>query len=42
VQTVLSGMSILARDGADCTELRSVADVAMLSWDRYASPTAQG
>ena len=37
VQTVLSGMSILARDGANRTELCAVADVAMLSWDRYTS-----
>ncbi|MBS1182049.1 MAG: putative TetR family transcriptional regulator [Proteobacteria bacterium] len=37
IQTVQNGMSILARDGADCAELRSVADVAMLSWDRYTS-----
>lgn len=42
IQTVQNGMSILARDGACCAELRSVADVAMLSWDRYTSPTAQG
>lgn len=41
VQTVQNGMSILARDGADCVELRSVADVAMLSWDRYTSPAPQ-
>ncbi|WP_102961250.1 TetR/AcrR family transcriptional regulator [Mangrovicella endophytica] len=33
VQTVQNGMSILARDGARCDELRSVAEVAMLTWD---------
>ncbi|TCL72080.1 TetR family transcriptional regulator [Rhizobium sp. BK251] len=33
VQTVQSGMSILARDGASRAELEAVADVAMLGWD---------
>ena len=33
VQTVQSGMSILARDGASRAELESVAQVAMLGWD---------
>lgn len=33
VQTVQSGMSILARDGAGRTELEGVAEVAMLGWD---------
>ncbi|MBR0668030.1 TetR/AcrR family transcriptional regulator [Roseomonas hellenica] len=33
VQTVQSGMSILARDGARRAELEAVADVAMLGWD---------
>lgn len=33
VQTVQSGMSILARDGASRAELMSVAEVAMLGWD---------
>ena len=33
LQTVQSGMSILARDGARRAELLSVAKVAMLSWD---------
>lgn len=42
VQTVQNGMSILARDGADCHELRAVAEVAMLSWDRYTRPGAAG
>lgn len=32
-QTVQNGMSILARDGAGCDELRAVADVALASWD---------
>lgn len=42
VQTVQNGMSILARDGAECPELKSVAEVAMLSWDRYTRPTQAG
>ena len=33
VQTVQSGMSILARDGASRAELEAVAEVAMLRWD---------
>lgn len=33
VQTVQSGMSILARDGASRAELEAVADVAMRTWD---------
>jgi len=33
LQTVQSGMSIRARDGADRAELQAVADVAMMSWD---------
>lgn len=33
VQTVQSGMSILARDGADRTELEAVARTAMAAWD---------
>lgn len=33
VQTVQSGMSILARDGAGRAELEAVAEVAMLGWD---------
>lgn len=33
VQTVQSGMSILARDGASRAELEAVAEVAMLGWD---------
>jgi hypothetical protein len=33
LQTVQSGMSIRARDGADRAELQAVADVAMLGWD---------
>jgi len=33
VQTVQSGMSILARDGADRADLEAVAEVAMLGWD---------
>jgi AcrR family transcriptional regulator len=33
VQTVQNGMSILARDGASCSELEAVAHIAMLSWD---------
>ncbi len=33
VQTVQSGMSILARDGASREELEAVAQIAMLGWD---------
>jgi AcrR family transcriptional regulator len=33
VQTVQSGMSILARDGASAAELTKVAELAMLGWD---------
>lgn len=33
VQTIQSGMSILARDGASHLELEAVAQVAMLAWD---------
>jgi len=32
-QTVQSGMSILARDGADRAELEAAAEIAMLGWD---------
>jgi AcrR family transcriptional regulator len=33
VQTVQSGMSILARDGASPAELQAAADIALLGWD---------
>lgn len=33
IQTVQSGMSLLARDGASRAELEAVAEVAMLGWD---------
>lgn len=33
VQTVQSGMSILARDGATRAELEGVAEVALMGWD---------
>lgn len=33
VQTIQSGMSILARDGASRAELEAVAELAMLRWD---------
>jgi len=33
VQTVQSGMSILARDGASRAELEQAAEIAMLGWD---------
>lgn len=36
MQTVQSGMSIRARDGADRKELEAVAEVAMLGWDAVA------
>jgi len=38
VQTVQSGMSILARDGATRAELEAVARVAMASWDALCPP----
>lgn len=38
VQTVQSGMSILARDGASRLELEAVAKMAMASWDATALP----
>lgn len=37
VQTVQSGMSLLARDGASREELEDVARVAMLGWDARTS-----
>lgn len=37
IQTVQSGMSILARDGASRAELEGVAEVAMLGWDARVS-----
>jgi hypothetical protein len=33
VQTLQSGMSILARDGAGRAELEAVAEIAMVRWD---------
>lgn len=33
VQTVQNGMAVLARDGASCTELHAVAQVALSAWD---------
>ncbi|WP_231993266.1 TetR/AcrR family transcriptional regulator [Mitsuaria sp. 7] len=33
LQTVQSGMSIRARDGAERTELQTVAEIAMAGWD---------
>ncbi len=33
VQTVQSGMSILARDGVSRAELEAVTQVAMMGWD---------
>lgn len=35
LQTVQSGMSIRARDGADRAELEAVAEVSMLGWDQF-------
>jgi hypothetical protein len=35
VQTVQSGMSILARDGADRAQLEAVARIAMSGWDGF-------
>jgi AcrR family transcriptional regulator len=37
VQTVQSGMSILARDGATAAELEATARIAMLGWDARVS-----
>ncbi len=37
VQTVVSGISILARDGASCAELEAVARLAMEGWDARVS-----
>ncbi|RAI03802.1 TetR family transcriptional regulator [Acuticoccus sediminis] len=39
VQTVQSGMSILARDGASRSDLEAVAQLAMLGWDARTGPT---
>lgn len=41
IQTVQNGMSLLARDGANCGELWKVAEVAMLSWDAYMGTPAE-
>lgn len=41
IQTVQNGMSLLARDGVTCGELRKVAEVAMLSWDAYMGSPAE-
>ena len=41
VQTVQSGMSILARDGASRAELEAAAGIAMLGWDARVS-SAEG
>lgn len=38
VQTVQSGMAILARDGADAGELEAVAETAMMGWDARVNP----
>ena len=37
VQTVQSGMSILARDGASLADLQAVAEVSMAGWDGFVS-----
>jgi AcrR family transcriptional regulator len=43
VQTVQSGMSILARDGASAAELTKVAQLSMLGWDaRLSEDSAEG
>lgn len=41
-QTVQNGMSILARDGAGCDDLRAVADVAVASWDALVGRASHG
>lgn len=42
VQTVQSGMSILARDGASRADLEAVAELSMLGWDARTRPPADG
>ena len=42
VQSVQSGMSILARDGAHRAELLAVAELAMLGWDARLAAHAPG
>lgn len=42
VQTVQSGMSILARDGATREELEAVAQIAMRSFPAHGGPPAHG
>ena len=43
VQTIQTGMSILARDGASRAELEAVTNVAMAGWDaRTSTPAAAG
>ncbi len=42
VQTVQSGMSILARDGASTAELTKVAQLSMLGWDARLSEESVG
>lgn len=42
VQTVQSGMSILARDGVGRAELEAVAALAMLGWDARLGASAGG
>jgi hypothetical protein len=38
VMTVLHGLSIQARDGADAATLDAAIDVAMLAWDQSVEP----
>lgn len=40
VLTVLHGMSIHARDGADRDQLTRTVDLAMTAWDHFTSPAA--
>lgn len=42
VQTVQSGMSIRARDGADRAELSAVAEIALAGWDQITSTIDHG
>jgi Transcriptional regulator len=42
VQTVQSGMSIRARDGADRAELSAVAEIALAGWDQITAPVDHG
>lgn len=42
VQTVQSGMSIRARDGADRAELSAVAEIALAGWNQITATIDHG